>query len=88
MPLRKAAWLIACIRFGAKSIHALDFEIAENAMMTVAPVRISKELSAEEQEDIAYGHAIPVKVGLSSARLPKGAVPILEQRVVMAQARP
>lgn len=86
MPLREAVRLIACIRFGAESVHPLDLEVAEDAMMAIPSVRVSKE--SEEYEDIAYRHAIPVKVRLSGAGLPQRAVPVLKHGVVMAETRP
>jgi hypothetical protein len=85
VPLREAARLIACIRLGAKGIHALDFEVAEDAMMTVAPVRIGKE--SEEQEYIAHRHTIAVQMSLSGASLTQSAVPVLEHGIMMAEAR-
>ena len=85
MPPREAARLIACIRLSAKSIHALDFEVAEDSMMTVAPVGSGKE--SEEQEHIAHRHAIAVQMSLSGAGLTQSAAPVLEHRVMMAEAR-
>lgn len=63
--------------------HLTDFEIAEDAMMRIAPV-FAKQ--AEEQEDIAHTYAAIGKVGLRCPALAEQAGAIAEKhRVVMAQ---
>jgi len=86
VPCREAARLIARARFGAKCVHALHFEVAEDAMMTIASSLIGKE--SKEQEHIACRYAVPVQVGLSSAGLTQRTAPGLKHGVMMTERLP